>query len=118
MCLATIAIDILFSAASIFFSSTLPARQQGLAGALSNVLLQLGIAVLLGFADVVASETRGQGEGRSYKNAFWFEMGCGVLAMGVFAGFVRVKRAGSDWTVDEKEGRKREEERVVPEEAR
>lgn len=110
MCLATIAIDILFSAASIFFSTTLPARQQGLAGALSNVLLQLGIALLLGFADIVVSETRSQGQAKSYKNAFWFELACGAVAMVIFMGFVRVKSATSDYTADEKEAQRKEEE--------
>ncbi|KAK3708874.1 hypothetical protein LTR37_011204 [Vermiconidia calcicola] len=105
MCCATIAIDLLFSAASIFLSTSLPKGKQGLAGALSNVLLQLGVALLLGFADIVVSETGGS-ERESYKHAFWFELGCGALAMVVFLGFVRMGRAESDFTYEEK----REEE--------
>ena len=70
MICATIAIDLIFNVANIFFSTALPARQQGLAGALSNVLLQLSIALLLGFADIVVSRTAGQGERQSYKNAY------------------------------------------------
>jgi hypothetical protein len=102
MTCATIAIDLLFSAASIFFSTSLPVKQQGLAGALSNVLLQLGVALLLGFADIVVSNTAHQGQKQSYKNAFWFEMACGVTAMVIFMGFGRVESAKSDYTADER----------------
>lgn len=106
MVCATIAIDLLFSVASIFFSTALPARQQGLAGALSNVLVQLGIALSLGFADIVVSNTAGQGERQSYKNAFWFELGCGGFALVIFVLFVRIHAAQSDLTADEKEEQK------------
>lgn len=102
MCTATIAIDIIFTAASIFFTSTLPSKQQGFAGALTNVIFQLGIAVLLGFADVVASNTSYQGERQSYKNAFWFELACGAAALVIFMGFVRIRAATSEKTADEK----------------
>ena len=103
MCCFTIAIDLLFTAANVFFSTALPARQQGLAGALSNVILQLGIALLLGFADIVASETAYQGQRQSYKNAFWFELACGAAALVIFMAFVRIDSAKSDYTADEKE---------------
>lgn len=103
MLTATIAVDIIFTASSIFFTTTMPAKQQGFAGALTNVLLQLGIAVLLGFADIVAAEMRESGdELASYRSAFWFELGCGVASLVIFMGFVRIKEAKSDLTADEK----------------
>jgi hypothetical protein len=96
MLCATLAIDLIFSVANIFLSSTLPARQQGLAGALANALLQLSIAILLGFS-------------QSYQNVFWFELACGAAALVVFVGFVRIDSAKSDLTADEKEALAREE---------
>ncbi|KAI7509074.1 putative MFS multidrug transporter [Hortaea werneckii] len=106
MICATIAVDIVFNVANIFFSTSLPARQQGLAGGLANVLFHLSVALLLGFADVVASKTAYQGERQSYKNAFWFELACGAAALTIFMGFVRIRRAESDLTADEKEALK------------
>lgn len=111
MLCATIAVDLVFNVANIFFSTALPARQQGLAGALSNVLLQLSLALLLGLADVVVSRTAGQGEAQSYKNAFWFELGCGGAALVVFMGFVRIGAAESAVTADEREAVRLAEER-------
>ncbi|TKA68380.1 hypothetical protein B0A55_10616, partial [Friedmanniomyces simplex] len=100
---ATVAIDLIFNVANIFFSTNLPERQQGLAGALSNMLLQLSIAILLGFADIVSTYTADQGQRQSYKNVFWFELACGGVALVVFMGFVRIEKAKSDLTADEKE---------------
>ena len=106
MCCATISIDLIFSAASIFFSTSMPARRQGLAGALSNVLIQLAIAVGLAFADIVVSSTSHQGREQSYKNAFWLELALGAAALVIFMVFVRgVEKAKSDLTADEKEAR-------------
>lgn len=102
MICATVAVDIIFTAASIFFSTNMPSKQQGFAGALTNVLFQLGIAVLLGFADIIVVKTRNQGEKQSYKNAFWFEMACGIVALVIFVGFVKMPAAKSDKTADEK----------------
>lgn len=111
MICATIAIDIIFNVANIFFSTALPARQQGLAGALSNVLLQLSIALLLGFADIVATATLDHGQRQSYKNAFWFSLACGSTALVIFMCFVRIDSAKSDLTADEKEAQKAQEAR-------
>ncbi|SMR43271.1 unnamed protein product [Zymoseptoria tritici ST99CH_1E4] len=107
MICSTVAIDFIFSVANIFFSTSLPARQQGLAGSLSNVILQLGIAVLLGFSEVIASETKEQGLRRSYQNVFWFNFACGAVALVVFM-FVSIPKARSELTVDEKEAMERE----------
>ncbi|KAF2159094.1 hypothetical protein M409DRAFT_71223 [Zasmidium cellare ATCC 36951] len=110
MIMSTVAIDIIFNVANIFFSSTLPSRQQGFAGALSNVLLQLGIALLLGFAEIIASETAYQGERQSYQNVFWFNLACGATALVIFMAFVRIGRAKADLTADEKEAQRQREE--------
>ncbi|CZT24483.1 related to transporter (major facilitator superfamily) [Ramularia collo-cygni] len=101
MLCSTVAFDVIFSVANIFFSTSLPAHQQGLAGSLGNALVQLGIALLLGFAEVIASQTAYQGQQQSYRNVFWFNMACGAMALVLFS-FVSIGRANSDLTADEK----------------
>lgn len=113
MICATVAVDIIFTAASIFFTSNMPSKQQGFAGALTNVLFQLGIAVLLGFADIIVVKTREQGEKQAYKNAFWFELACGAAALVIFVGFVKMPAAKSDKTADEKAEEKAAESRAA-----
>lgn len=110
MVCATIAVDLVFNVANIFFSTQLPARKQGLAGGLANVLFHLSVALLLGFTDVVVSYTAYQGERQSYKNAFWFELACGGAALIIFMAFVRIHRAKSDLTADEREALKAQEQ--------
>ena len=80
----------------------MPARRQGLAGALVNSILQLGIAFFLGLSDVVAIATRGQGLKNSYKAVFWFEVAVATVALIISAGFVKIKKARSDLTADER----------------
>ncbi|KAK3070626.1 hypothetical protein LTR53_010140, partial [Teratosphaeriaceae sp. CCFEE 6253] len=87
MICATVAVDLIFSVANIFLSTSMPARQQGLAGALANVLPQFAIALSLGFADIVVTGTAGQGQRQSYRNAFWLELACGATALVIFTVF-------------------------------
>lgn len=101
MICATIAIDITFNVTNIFISTSLPLRQQGLGGALINNILQLGIAIALGFAEVVATQTADQGERKSYKAAFWFEVAVAGAALVLLLGFVRINKAESQLTADE-----------------
>jgi MFS family permease len=101
---STIAIDLMFSAVSIFFSTSVPSHQQGLAGAVSNAILQLAITLGLGFADVVVSETMpAQGRQQAYRNAFWLEAALGAVSLIVFMAFVWIAPAKADYTADEKE---------------
>ncbi|TKA68243.1 hypothetical protein B0A49_05414 [Cryomyces minteri] len=109
MICATIAIDTTFNITNIFITTSMPSKRQGLAGALINSLLQLGIAVLLGVADIVASETAGQGLKNSYKNAFWLEVACAGVALIVLVGFVKLNKAESAMTTDEKEAAEAEQ---------
>jgi hypothetical protein len=102
MIFATIAIDITFNVTNIFISSNMPLKRQGLAGALINSILQLGIAVFLGFADLTATKTENLGLRKSYKAVFWFEVGCAGVALVLLLGFVKIDKAKSDLTFDEK----------------
>jgi len=100
---ATIGIDITFNVANIFITTNLSSKRQGLAGALINSLLYLGIAVLLAFAGFVQTKTADLGLKRSYQSVFWYQLACATTALFIMAGFVRLRKAESGLTVDEKE---------------
>ncbi|KAI9681995.1 MAG: hypothetical protein M1817_000049 [Caeruleum heppii] len=102
MICATIGIDITFNITNIFITTSLPKKRQGLAGGLINSLLHLGISVFLGFADITASETAHLLEEKSYKAVFWFALGCAAVALIILVGFVKIDKAKSDMTADER----------------
>ncbi|KFX99210.1 hypothetical protein O988_03971 [Pseudogymnoascus sp. VKM F-3808] len=102
MICATIGIDITFNVANIFITTSLPKKEQGLAGALIMLVLHLGIAVCLGLADIVNVMTLDRlGQKKSYQAVFWFEVACASAALLILVLFVRVKKAESSLTVDE-----------------
>jgi MFS family permease len=104
MICATIGIDITFTVANIFITTSLPRKQQGLAGGVIMLLLHLGIAVTLGFADIVNTYTVDTlGEKKSYQAVFWFEVACAAAALVIMILFVKIKKAESELTVDERE---------------
>lgn len=102
MICGTIGIDISFNVTNVFITSNMPLEKQGLAGALINCTLHLGIALHLGFADIVQINTEDKGTRGSYQAVFWFQVAlCGVgLIVNVL--WVRISRARSELTVDEK----------------
>ena len=99
---ATVGIDITFNLSNIFITTSMPSERQGLAGGLINSILHLGIAVLLGFADIIQTKTEHFGLRRSYKAVFWFGVACGALALVIMIFFVKIEPAKSDMTADEK----------------
>ena len=104
MIAATAGIDITFNIANIFITTSLPRKQQGLAGAVIMLLLHLGIAVCLGFADMVNTYTVARlGMRESYHAVFWFEVSCAVTALAILVFFVKIKRAESKLTIEEEE---------------
>jgi MFS family permease len=103
MICATVGIDITFNVANIFTTTSLPRRQQGLAGGVIMLLLHLGIAIFLGFADIVQVYTVDHlGLRKSYQAAFWFEVACAATALFILVFFVKIKKAKSDLTVEER----------------
>lgn len=103
MMLGTTAIDIAYNMTNIYMTTQLPSSQQGLAGGLINSILQLGITVLLGFSDIVQSETLpSQGLRRSYKATFWFATATGAVTLLMNTFLVHIPKAKSDYTADEK----------------
>lgn len=99
---ATIGIDITFNVTGIFITTNLPETRQGLAGALINSLLYLGIAFLLGFADLTQTETAKMGLKQSYQAVFWYQFACAATALVILMVFVRIQKAKSDLTIEEK----------------
>ena len=102
MIFATMGIDLVYNVANIFITTSLSQSRQGLAGALINSLLYLGIAALLAFADVIQTATANMGLKRSYQSVFWYQLACSVLALVIMIGFVRIRKAESDLTADER----------------
>jgi len=103
MICATLAIDTTFNVTNIFITTRMPLRRQGLAGALINSVLQLGIAFFLGFADVTATAVESKkGLRTAYKAVFWFEVGCAAFALVILVLFVRIARQKSEFTVEER----------------
>lgn len=89
----------------------MPSERQGLAGGLVNSIVHLGITFCLGFADIIQAETIERvGLLKSYKAIFWFGVAAASVALFLMAFFVKVERAKSDLTADEK----RDLEKTVP----
>jgi len=65
--------------------------------------MHLSIAFFLGLSDIITNGTSHQGLRQSYKNVFWFEVGLASVALLIMLVFVRLDRAKSDMTADEKE---------------
>jgi len=104
MICGTIGIDITYNISNIWITTAFVEAQQGLAGALINTVLFLGNSFFLGWADVIQSNmlARGKTLQESYKITLWFAAGCAAVPLSLFLCFVRVGRAQSQLTADEK----------------
>ncbi|PLB52910.1 MFS multidrug transporter [Aspergillus steynii IBT 23096] len=103
MICGTIGIDISFNLANIFITTSMPKARQGLAGALINCTLHLGIAIMLGFADIVQTQTEALELYKNYKAVFWFQFGLASTGFLIVLFLVRIHHAKSELTVDERE---------------
>ncbi|KAL9108870.1 MAG: hypothetical protein Q9227_006401 [Pyrenula ochraceoflavens] len=102
MIFGTIGIDITFTVTNIFITTSLPDARQGLAGALINSILHLGIALMLGFADIIQTETSSLGLRSSYQNVFWLSVASTSTALLIMIFFIKINKAKSDLTADER----------------
>ena len=104
MICATMGIDITYSVTNIWITTAVVERRQGLAAALIHSLLFLSNSFFLGFGDVLHSRLRAQGRDarQAYQIVLWYVAGVAGVALVLFALFVRVGKAGSDLTADEK----------------
>jgi hypothetical protein len=101
MVCATIGIDITFNLSTIFISTSLPHSQQGLAGAISSTLTSFSMAVFIAFVDIVKTSTL-LGLWKSCQAVFLFEFANAVTALIIIIGFVRIDKAESFLTDEEK----------------
>jgi hypothetical protein len=66
------------------------------------ILMHLGIAIMLGFADIVNTYTLSNlGPRKSYQAVFWFEVACAGASLLILIFFVKIKKAKSALTADE-----------------
>lgn len=117
MVCSTIGIDIGFNVCSIFITTNVPQDRQGIAGACISGLSYLGTSLFLGWADFAVTTESNHGLSGSYKIAFWFAVGCGAVMILLILGFIRIGRAKSDLTVEEKAQQREsilENEGIVP----
>ncbi|GAB1214569.1 hypothetical protein ATERTT37_003733 [Aspergillus terreus] len=98
----TIGIDVSFNVTNIFITTNMPKDRQGLAGALINCTLHMGIAVMLAFADIIQVGTEDRGLKTSYHMAFWFQVALAGFSLLLVIAMVRIDRAKSELTVDER----------------
>lgn len=101
---ATIGIDITYLVSNIFITTTVPKHRQGLAGALINSLLFLGISFFLGIADLAVAETEERVGGEQHKVAFWFATASAVVALLLFS-TIKIGKAESELTEEERVAR-------------
>jgi MFS family permease len=101
-------IDILYTLSNVFITTRLPRRHLGLAGALINCTLYIGMCFFLGVAEVAVAATADRGLRGSYQVAFWIAVGFGCVTVLVFA-FMDIGEAKSDLTEDEKRARREAE---------
>lgn len=97
-------VDVLWTVSNVFLTTSLPRHRQGLAGAVICVSLFLGGAFFLAIVNVAKSQFNAQGLSlkHQYKNIFW--IGVGFAGMALFISFfVKIGKASSSLTVDEKE---------------
>ena len=112
--MSTIGIDLSTILMTVFITTKIPTEQQGLAGGVINSVLQLGVAFVLGFADIIQSRTVSEvGLGRSYKNTYWLGVavsGAGLVLMTIWG---KVPKATSELRPEERKELEREATREV-----
>ncbi|KIV78842.1 hypothetical protein PV11_06451 [Exophiala sideris] len=111
--MVTMSIDLSYALICVFITTTLPSARQGLAGGLINSVMQLGMAIVLGFSDIVQSYTVDKsGLRQSYKNTFWFGVATGAVSLVLLVIWGKIDKAKSDLTADEKLELQREASRL------
>lgn len=81
----------------------MPLKRHRVAGALIHGVVQLGITLSLGVADIIAVETEHRGRRESYRIVFWFQVALSALSFEILLFFVKIKTAKSDLTANKKE---------------
>lgn len=103
MIYGTIGIDITYTVSNVFITTNLPFRHQGLACAVINGLLFLGISFWLGITDVAVGATADRGLRTSYQTGFWLGAALSAVWTVIWL-FTKLGYANSDVTLEEREG--------------
>ena len=98
---STIGVDITFIVSNVFITTNVARERQGIAGALINSLLFVGISFFLGIADLAVAEDEKRGGTQGHKVAFWFATACSVVVMAIFA-TINLGKAESELTLEER----------------
>ncbi|KAH8902995.1 MFS general substrate transporter [Coniochaeta sp. PMI_546] len=101
---ATVGVDIAYNVSNVFITTNVPRRRQGVAGAVINSLIFLGISFFLGLADIAVAENQSRGLKESYRVAFWFGTACAGVSLLNFC-FIRIGKAKSQLSIEEREER-------------
>ncbi|KAF5001495.1 hypothetical protein FDECE_10933 [Fusarium decemcellulare] len=102
MIASTVGIDITFTVSNVFITTNLPAKRQGLAGALVHSMFFLGVSFFLGFADVAVGQTAHLNLKENYQVAFWLGVGTSGIAF-LLLGSIKIGTAKSELTLEERE---------------
>lgn len=108
MICGTLGMDVTYNVTNVFVTTSLPERQQGLAAAVANSVLFLGISFWLGWGDFTSSQVSGMKA--SYTAALWLAVACGGIGTAIMVVFVKIDPAKSEETVDEKQQQTTQEE--------
>ncbi len=98
---STIGVDITFIVSNVFITTNVARERQGIAGALINSLLFVGISFFLGIADLAVAEDEKRGGTQGHKVAFWFATACSAVVMAIFA-TINLGKAESELTLEER----------------
>ena len=98
---STIGVDITFIVSNVFITTNVARERQGIAGALINSLLFVGISFFLGLADLAVSEDEKRGGTEGHKVAFWFATACSAVVLVLFC-TIKIPKAESDLTLEER----------------
>ncbi|KAH8897296.1 major facilitator superfamily transporter [Thozetella sp. PMI_491] len=102
MICTTLGIDVMFNTSTVFITTSIPKAHQGVAGAFINVLVFSSMSFFLGLADTAVASKADLGLQQAFKVAFYFAMGLGGLSILLVVFRVRIGKAVSDLTFDEK----------------
>jgi MFS family permease len=98
----TTSVDILYNVSNVFITTNVPIHRQGVAGALINALIFLGISFFLGLADLAVTVHERNGGDNPYRVAFWFATGCAVVPLVLFC-CIRIGKAKSELRMEERD---------------
>ncbi|OOF91480.1 hypothetical protein ASPCADRAFT_134035 [Aspergillus carbonarius ITEM 5010] len=102
MICGTLGMDVTYNVTNVFVTTCLPERQQGLAAAVANSVLFLGISFWLGWGDFTSAQVAGSLRAR-YQAALWLAVALAGLGLSILVLFVKIQPAQSEITVDEKD---------------